>query len=122
MQERRRYTNKELSELKQGEAIACKMGRQWCKCIVTWVDREFEGNHVTLVHVQRLGLTSAKTPYATVPKYPSEIHHVTADLEPLTSNVYADWLEEHEFHEAAKALRQAFPIIVLGNPGDDDSA
>ena len=32
-------------------------------------------------------------------------------LDPLPANVYADFLEEHGFPDAAVALREAFPLV-----------
>ncbi len=33
--------------------------------------------------------------------------------DPLTANVFSDWLEEQGFIDAANALRKAFPLATL---------
>lgn len=106
--------NAEAMTLARGETVEwAPDGRTWRLVVVRgwgldgWGLDECRG---VMVQVQRQGV-NPKTgwPFPSYHTPPCRLRR-RPDLPPAPANVYADWLEDHGQHEAARMLREAFPL------------
>jgi hypothetical protein len=106
-------TEGEALALKPGDAVEFMGPRGWEPGIVgdAWVHPRSGLPYVT---VRRPGATRAGHK---LPAFSRSVLRLRrpVNLDPLPANVFADWLDDHDFPEAAAALRRAFP---LGPPAE----
>jgi hypothetical protein len=111
-------TEEEALALNPGDRVEVKVDGKWATATVLKSgtgDLRFRGQ--TWVSMRRVGLTHSGRPFNRIVRHGWELKHVrlVRRLDPLTANVYADWLDDRGQHEAARMLREAFP---LGPPAE----
>jgi hypothetical protein len=104
--------------MKPGTVVECRRKGHWIRVRVEegWgrAFPEYRG----AVCVRRVGHTARGERYPR--KWVDPLFLSPArDLDPAPANVYADWLEDHGEHRAARLLRAAFP---LGAPAEGVTA
>lgn len=73
---------------------------------VKWKVPEFEEGEESYAEYQNLHYTEMVKSLSNLLSLPPK----SPPADPLSANVYADWLEENNYPEAAAALRKAFPL------------
>lgn len=93
---------------KVGDIVETKIGKKWVRVVV---EQRYAWKGISMLRVRReRHHTNYLCPQMS--RYPGELRPVTdrPSSDPLSANIYADWLEENDFPEAAAALRKAFPF------------
>ncbi len=91
-----------------GDIVKVKINKKWCRATVVQFMGIFDGGK--FCYVRRLGVNSnTGRQYQKVCKRTSGLIPLPKS-DPLSASVYADYLEEHGFSEAAQCLREGFPI------------
>ncbi len=90
-----------------GDVVKTKINGKWCRATVL----EFVGIHpgTKFSYVRKIGVSESGSHYPKTLKYTKDLIPL-AKSDPLSASVYADYLEEHGFSEAAQCLREGFPI------------
>lgn len=100
-------TEQEALALKPGDRVEAKMGDTWRHCKVLHVLSFNDGSFHTML-VRRIGLQRNGREFTPIYKWNLK------QLRPVGANyaqqVYADWLEQEGYPEAAAALRKRFPL------------
>jgi hypothetical protein len=97
---------------KPGTVVKTKIGKEWVYAVVDGVPfldpaRPRSGY---IVEIRRRGLQSDGRPYPRVLERRVHSLRIVPDLDPSAANIYADWLDDHGEHNAARMLREAFPL------------
>jgi hypothetical protein len=96
------------------EALVTHQKQRWVRAMVV-ITHEGTAFGRLLFGVRREGLNANGKPYCAVMLRRRNELRLVRHLEPLPANVYADFLDDRGQHEAARMLREAFP---LGPPAD----
>jgi uncharacterized protein (TIGR02996 family) len=111
-------TAEEAAALKPGDVVECRRDGGWARVRVEegWGPAypEYRG----AVCVRRVGRTARGDRYPRAWVNPALLSRAR-DLDPAPANVFADWLDDHGEHSAARLLRAAFP---LGAPAEEVTA
>lgn len=127
-------TEDEALKLKPGNRVEMKSGKSGWRIatvvkVVLWdqagIDSAFRHwtngppafikvGSVRSVAVRSVCLTTAGRKSPVIYKNLLRLRPYNSPFDPITGNVFADWLEEHDFLDAANALRKAFPLVVEG--------
>jgi hypothetical protein len=104
-------------DLKEGDEVEVRFGRERVRCLVaggTYVLAVRRGRWTVLL--RRKGFDGAGKRFP-VFRRPAAEARLVRKYDPVRGNIYADYLEEHGFAEAADALRAAFPLAGGEGPG-----
>ena len=101
-------THEEARKLKPGDRVEILYKGEWLRATVLKVDRSWAiFGARPAVSCQPSGLTPKGRGRRPVARWPEEVR---PPRDPVSANVFSDWLDDHGFVEAADALRKAFPI------------
>jgi|SRR5215813_3789425 len=99
-------TKVEMAELRPGDQVTTRIGSETVLCVVV-VPTPYCGRHDPLrVRLRRVAPGRACASFL---RHASEIA-LASRYDPLTANVFADWLEENGEIRAATKLRAVFPL------------
>lgn len=107
----RHMTEEEAKALKKGDRVSvwAHKERQYVAAKVSSVIPRSYPAGAVIVYLRRMGKTASGSRYPLVSKFPWDVYPPPA-RDTTTANVFADWLEDEGFTDAASALRLAFPI------------
>jgi hypothetical protein len=108
-------TEEEARKLWVGAVVEARFSGVWVKVMVVGFEW-FEAApglpaQLATLRVRRPGKTRKGRHFASWRKTLYNVRpYAISDLDPTTSNVYADWLDDHGEPGAARKLREAFPL------------
>lgn len=97
----------EFMALRPGDPIVFATAGRLAKGTVVEAPEQGKGT----VRVRRDGFVRAGWKYPSIIRNLNQVWPQTVP-DPLSANVYADWLEEHGEEKAAEMLRAAFPLAA----------
>lgn len=112
----------EAQKVKAGDHLVTRIGKKYRVVVVTMTHTGI-GNHVYGFRLRKKGAKEVDrlgNPTTTIYRTIYDVgwaadHECRKDV--VKANVYADWLEENGFEDAAAFLRAEFPV---GLPGGDN--
>jgi hypothetical protein len=106
-------TEEEALSLKEGDIVECRTSAGW-QALAVDVVGQLPRSRAVRVYARRPGLTRAGRLFPAFCRRVTDLRR-PADFDPFPANVYADFLDDRGQHEAARMLREAFP---LGPPAE----
>jgi hypothetical protein len=93
-------------KIKPGDTVTAFISGEERECVV--LRMLFNG----MVLIRRLGKTTAGRKYPTMQYHLNHLR-LHRKYDPFTANVFADFLEENGYIEAAQLLRSKFPMVGI---------
>lgn len=117
MAKAQRLTDEEARQLKVGDLVLCRIGKSTATCEITrtaeHIKQDWRGTDYWQVRLRKVGTSMSGARFPDQAKSAYQLFHYHGKQDIVRANVFADFLEEKGFSEAATALRQAFPLIPL---------
>lgn len=103
-----------LRELQPGQFVTAYVYGDAVDCVVVDILERSLGTGIPQeVSVRRMGKTKTGALFRSFRRSSYQLNYPRNKAEKVRANIFADWLDDHNFPEAAVALRQAFPLIPL---------
>lgn len=104
-------TEEDARALRPGMTVETKIGYKRCLAEVLMIETFSPSSYRFNVRLtlRPNGVTADGMRRGSIRRWPDEVLRV--DLDVVTANCFADWLDERGEHRAAFKLREAFPLV-----------
>lgn len=111
--------NETAAKLKPGDVVLTKVRTKGGSEVMRVVVRRVRyGPYKGVIVTVRLPHPSKSGRPVSVNRFAHELDRLPVGRDPLSANIYADWLEENGEVRAARMLRAAFPVYPAETVGE----